>query len=657
MKPFALDGTRWLSPVDRDDPEVVKAALVDAWRRTVLYIASSPIFFALAVLVLWSDASNGHALLWMFASTGSAMITAAAARRLYVRLDELTIPQLKRSAFWILAVPVGAHWAIACAAIAPTDGATALLEAATISVFGMVCFALVASVHMASVAVRLAMVAVPNVIWLLYHGFVAAATVIACGALLAMGSGAATRRPHIDSHVLAVRNQRLLSSVRAERNALSKMNEELEFRANHDLLMGIPNRDLLKVELDRALALAQQEGRHVALFFLDLDRFKFVNDSLGHAAGDALLEAVGERIKSRIRGDDALVARVGGDELVVLYRHVDNEGALAPIGQRLAAVFSDPFVIDGTELSIGTSIGMVASGPDDTAGDLYRYADAALYEAKDNGRGRAVQADVVLRTRLESRVRSELSLRKALRDDRVEPWFQPEVELVSGEIVAGEALGRWSSERGLLSMTSCADVARRTGLNDQIALRLIDQLWTPRDEQETSIPIGINISVAGVEALVSQHANPTTRAPLKGLRLEISRTSMEGNLEQVVGALAEARSLGATVLLDNFGRGTSSIRMLTDLPIDGVKLDRSYVARITTDHRVRSLVTGIAEFGRSSHLEIIAEGVETARQAEFLLQVGIDRAQGPLFADPVARDDFFALVRGGQPTLELAGLF
>ncbi len=438
---------------------------------------------------------------------------------------------------------------------------------------------------------------------------------------------------------------------------LTALNEELRYRATHDLLMNVPNRDQLYVELVQALTVSGGQVGSVGLLFLDLDRFKFVNDSLGHAAGDELLKAVGLRIKAALADENAVLARVGGDELIVLMRSLTSVDHLGLVADRLLAKFVDPFSIDGVKLSIGTSIGMAVSVASEAADDLYRHADAALYEAKERGRGQAVFADTDLRSKRDARVRTELALRDAFADEQIEAWFQPEVDLVTGEVLAAEALARWRSTDGIEIASSFIDVARRAGMLEQLMVEMAGQLWAWRRLSGSNLPVALNVSAAHLPSLLALHEEDPIGRPFAGMRLEIAETDIIHDFDVARQTLNRLRDLGAQVMLDDFGAGYSSLQMLSDLPIDGLKIDRSYVARIESDWRVRSLVTSLAEFTRSTNMIVVAEGVETASQAEFLTKIGIDRGQGFLFSKAIDADKFAALVDGGPLSAHLVGRF
>jgi diguanylate cyclase (GGDEF)-like protein len=438
---------------------------------------------------------------------------------------------------------------------------------------------------------------------------------------------------------------------------LTTLNEELRYRATHDLLMQIPNRDLLQIELAQALVASGGRAGGVGLLFLDLDRFKFVNDSFGHAAGDELLKAVGVRIKGALADENIVLARVGGDELVVLMCCLTSADHLGSVADRLLAEFVDPFTIDGVKLSIGTSIGMAVSVAGETADEIYRHADAALYVAKERGRGQAVLADAELRAKRDARVRTELALREALVDGQIEAWLQPEVDLVTGEVIAAEALARWRTADGVEIASSFIDVARRAGMLEQLMAEMAGQLWAWRRLSHSNLPVALNVSATHLPSLLALHEQDPAARPFVGMRLEIAETDIIHDFDGARAILTKLRGLGAQIMLDDFGAGYSSLQMLSDLPIDGIKIDRSYVARIETDWRVRNLVTSLAEFARSTNMIMVAEGVETSRQAEFLTKIGIDRGQGFLFSKAIDADEFATLLDNGPLVAHLSGRF
>ena len=532
----------------------------------------------------------------------------------------------------LFGLPIALQWGGISFVIGPTDDHGAIVVAMSILVAAT---AVVAAVGAASLGVTLpvlAAVVVPNLVWFaIEHGLGSVpALLLGYGSLLMLAVGLLAQRELAQREVLIARFDELLRAV------------------TRDLLMGIPNRELLQAELEQALEAAEHDegSERVGLLFLDLDRFKFVNDTLGHQAGDALLVMVGARIEAALADENALVARVGGDELVVLMRRVESQGHLRAVADKLLGKFVDPFTIDGVELRVATSLGMAESVAGESADDLYRHADAALYVAKQQGRARAVYADESLRNERNSRVKAELELRAALRCQEIEAWFQPEVDLVSGEVVAGEALARWRMGEEITHAGTFIDVAQRAGLLEALMFDMLEQVATWRRRTGSDLSIGVNIATNDLPALLNAHADDPRRS-LRNVRLEIAEPDVLGDLAGTKVLLQEIRSLGAEIILDDFGSGFSSLRMLSDLPIDGIKIDREYMARVENHVRVRRLVTSLAEFGRSCGIDVISEGVETPSQAEFLMEIGIDRAQGRLYSPAVEPDVFDCLVGTG----------
>lgn len=584
---------------------------------------------------------------WAIATSTSAVIVLLVAWWLHPQIEDLTPRQLRLTLVWVVAVPMGFHWGALGLAIEPRTLAEELPIVLLIFISALAPLALLGSGYLPAFVASAALVSLPNYLWFAdMNGFGSVSSLtLFYGLVIASVGAVLSRRALFDREALVLRTQRLVDRVQTEQTNLAALNAELRYRATHDLLMGIPNRDLLQTELEAAIAQSarsDQADQSVGLLFLDLDHFKFVNDTMGHATGDALLEAVGDRIRNCLSNDDALVARVGGDELVVLVRNASSEAALVNVAQRLAQLFDNPFVIDSVELQVGVSIGVAASREHERAEQLYRHADAALYEAKEAGRGKIVLADDTLRARRDARIRTELALRRALLDGDIAAWFQPEVDLVSGRIVACEALARWTTRDGIAVAGDFIGVARRSGLLEQLTLQIFDDICSWRARYGYDLPIAFNCSVADLPALLMRQARRRD-SRMDGLRIEIAETDIIHDFERAAHVLGQARDLGAHIMVDDFGTGFSSLRMLTDLPIDGIKIDRSYVARLETDRRVQSLVAGLADHGRNLDLNVVAEGIEIPTHAEALLGLGIDRAQGFLFSKAVHPAEFAEL--------------
>ena len=289
--------------------------------------------------------------------------------------------------------------------------------------------------------------------------------------------------------------------------------------------------------------------------------------------------------------------------------------------------------------------------------DLIAHADAALYEAKQRGRCQAVRADQALRARRSIWTRCERDLRFAIENHNVEAWFQPEVDLISGEVVAAEALARWHVDGEIETIESFAEVARKGGLLEPLMFSMIEQIWVWRMRSGSRLPVSLNLSVANLAALVESQDGSAGSRPLDGLRLEIAEPDIVSDTDFIAEVLGRARSLGAEVFVDNFGQGNSSLRTLADLPLDGVKIAETMIDRVETDVRVRQLVTLLAEYGRECGLAVVAEGVENRAQADFLAGVGIDRALGPLFSAALEPEDFDLACELGCASTSLSSLF
>ncbi len=648
-----------IEPAERRDPLVRMAVLSTTASRIPILIAASLSSAAVVTLVLWEYSSRRTLLFWLaFTLACGAVISFVAVSR-HKNASFVTASTLRRQLLFGCVIPFAVPWGLLGPASNATGNQGVALCVVLVSAAAVVGAVAVGGAFSSALIVCGTFILLPNLVFFsLRDGITAVPTATLVYAALITGVvGRLSRSRLLDREVLSVRSSHLVDAVQEERANLAALNAELTFRATHDQLMGIPNRELFEAELEHAVSSARQEDARVGLLFLDLDRFKFVNDTLGHAAGDELLKAIGDRIENVLRADEAMVARVGGDELVVLQYRVSRPDELHYLAQRLITAVNDSFVIDGVSISIGVSIGMVVSWIGDTADDLYRLADAALYEAKEQGRNCVVLADDQLRSQRQVRISTELALRSALMNNEIEAWYQPEVNLITGEIVAAEALARWKTDEGVAVASSFIGVARRAGLLEQLMLRIADDVWDWRTEGVGNLPIGINVSAAHLRSLLARHEAGRRDRSFLGMRLEIAETDIIRDFNGARRLLERVRELGAVVLLDDFGTGYSSLRMLSDLPIDGIKIDRSYVARAVVDRRVRSLVTSLAEFGRDSGMLVVAEGVETTQQAEFLVDVGIERAQGFLFAPALERRDFVDLQAKGLMSVELAGRF
>ncbi len=421
----------------------------------------------------------------------------------------------------------------------------------------------------------------------------------------------------------------------------------LAHQASHDPLTGLPNRALLDDRMAMALARLRRSELPLAVLFLDLDRFKLINDSLGHDAGDRLLMEVSDRLKALLRPSDT-VARLGGDEFAVLCEDITPDGA-ATLARRIGESLADKVEIDGHPLSVTTSIGIaIDRDPDVTPGTLLANADAAMYEAKTRGRSRYAFFATEMRTRASGRLEAEAELREALSEEQIAVHFQPQLELSGGRLIGVEALARWQHpEHGLLPASDFIPVAEESDLivaiGDQVLRRAIAQAISWREESGTDLRLTVNLSsrqltgpeLAGTVATLLAE----TEFPPELLCLEMTDRTFASDPEGALEAMTDLRDLGVTLAIDEFGVGTSNLGLLRGMPdIDILKIDPSFIERLGGGRAERELVAAVIQMAHALGMEVIAEGVETATQAGLLRELGCDAAQGNHLGRPLPAD-------------------
>ena len=433
--------------------------------------------------------------------------------------------------------------------------------------------------------------------------------------------------------------------------------EHLEQQATHDQLTGLANRLELDSELERALASARRSDRHVAVLMMDLDRFKFVNDSLGHRAGDDLICAAADRLRDTVRGGD-LIVRTGGDEFIVVMRDLDRPSDALQGAWRIVQAFRRPITVAGTDLHTTISVGVATTKDDASDSDLIVHADAAMYAAKDAGRDTVGVFDDELRDATRRRVEVEAQLRDAISDDNLDVWYQPEVSIIDGSITAAEALLRWHHPSGeVWNADRFIDVAEDTGLIIDIGtwvFRRVCEQSARWNERWPDRPIAVRtnfsarqLDTSGLLGAIDATLD-TTLADPQQICAEITETALLRGTSTVASNLDGIHRRGFTIASDDFGTGYASLVQLRAYPITHVKIDRSFVIDLTTDRQSRDLTAGTIALATRLGLGVTAEGVETVEQADLLVELGCDNAQGYLYSPAVPADEFEQLVEASR---------
>ena len=448
----------------------------------------------------------------------------------------------------------------------------------------------------------------------------------------------------------AERHVHELNNYIAEQERISRVLEETKehFRhaAFHDSLTGLPNRamftELLKAEIESS---SRSNGHKFAVLFLDLDRFKNVNDSLGHTHGDLLLVAFAERLERTLRPVDTL-ARFGGDEFAILLSGMNDATDAVRVAQRIQDELSQPFMLDKNSASATASIGIALSSSGyDRADDILRDADIAMYRAKENGKARYELFDQGMHARAVSRLQLESDLRQAIEKKEFAVYYQPIVALPTGRLAGFEALVRWNHPRhGLVQPGDFIPVAEETGLIVPIGQWVLNEAcaqvrqWQLDSPTHRALSLSVNLSARQVaqpnlldrikEALDNSKLNPHC------LKLEITESVVMENAEAAALMFKQLRSLGVQLSIDDFGTGYSSLSYLHRFPLNYLKIDRSFVSRLTTDND-NAIVRTISTLARNLGMEVIAEGIETEEQYQQLKMLGCEYGQGYLFSRPV----------------------
>jgi diguanylate cyclase (GGDEF)-like protein len=468
------------------------------------------------------------------------------------------------------------------------------------------------------------------------------------------------RNVEANCHRLTLGEQQLLGVAihdvtirRKAETTLLERHQHLDHLAHHDQLTGLPNRLYLAAHLPGDIEEAKHSGSVLAVLFLDLDRFKHVNDSRGHETGDKLLKTVAQRVRATVRAQDVVV-RMGGDEFVVILKGVQDTAQVNETAARINQALSAPMVVDGRTLVTTVSIG-VSLYPHDGAdmGELLRHSDTAMYQAKDRGRNNFQLFSPGMDRRLKERIAIESSLRTALQSRQLDVHYQPIVDIESHHVVALEALLRWKHpSHGYVRPERFVSIAEEAGLivpiGDFVLQRVVEDAVRWRQAGGKLVPIAFNVSAVQLQRsnLVENISSLTRRHGLEPSLLQVELTESAvferrdaRNREASQDVVANLRELGVRIAIDDFGIGYSSLSYLKRWRVDTIKIDRSFVRDLVTDLSDLAIVSAIIAMARHLHIEVVAEGIEGWQQLEKLRQLGCTYAQGYLFARPAPAQD------------------
>ena len=440
--------------------------------------------------------------------------------------------------------------------------------------------------------------------------------------------------------------------------AARAMSIEMTHFAQHDVVTNLPNRLLLVDRITQAISLARRQARSIAVMFLDLDRFKSINDSLGHATGDLLLQSISKRIVADVRGSDT-VSRLGGDEFVILLSEIAHPEDAATSANKILLSLGTPHLIEGQEVHIEASMG-ISIYPEDgeDAETLIKSADTAMYHAKDSGRNNFKFFKAEMNLRAVERQYLEAGLRCAAERGEFSLHYQPKVNLDTGEITGAEALIRWQHpDRGFIPPDAFVPIAEECGLIVQIGRWVLrEACGQARKWQDADLPfkrISVNVSATEFRAKNFVESVSTilreTGLDARYLDIELTESVLMRHVESAAAVLRALKMIGVHIAVDDFGTGYSSLSYLQQFPIDILKIDKCFVHQITSDFKGSAIVSAIIDMGKNLEQRVIAEGIETEDQLAFLRARHCTEGQGYLFSRPVAATQFEQLLQIGVP--------
>jgi diguanylate cyclase (GGDEF)-like protein/PAS domain S-box-containing protein len=454
-------------------------------------------------------------------------------------------------------------------------------------------------------------------------------------------------------------NGELLAVIQSveDKTERKRYKEQLEQHASHDVLTDLPNRNLLADRIQQALHIARRKGRQVAVFFIDLDNFKHINDNLEHDAGDLLLKEMAVRLNRTVRAGDTL-ARLGGDEFVIVVSDLAEAAQAAHLAAKLQAAIAEPLILNDREFILTCSIGISMFPRDgEDAQALLKNADIAMYRAKEQGRNNSQYYSAEMNARSLTHMNLENLLRHALEKNELMLYYQPKVNLRTGKITGMEALIRWQSpELGMVSPAEFIQIAEETGLIKPIGEWVVrtacrqNKAW--QDAHLTPLTVAVNVSARqfrekNLSRIVGEALRETGLAP-HYLEIELTESLVMHNVETVAAILAELKEMGISLAMDDFGTGYSSLSCLKRFPFDKLKIDQSFIRDITTVPDSAAIARTVIAMAHNLHMKVIAEGVETEGQLNYLFRNDCDEIQGYFFSLPLPPADFEQLLRAGR---------